>query len=204
MTKLSDTQSIILSAAAQRPDGNLLPLPGSLRGGAAGKVIGALLARGLAAEHIVDSPRKADPAMSTIWRDEGDGRAVLLVVTAAGVEAIGIEPGTSAVEPASGAPTGADAAPEKATRKGGQGTRAAKAATGADSAPARKQRDGTKEARLIETLRRKEGATIPQIVEALGWQPHTVRGAFAGALKKKRGLTVTSEKVDGTRVYRLP
>ena len=52
-------------------------------------------------------------------------------------------------------------------------------------------------------LRRKEGATIAQIVEATGWQPHTVRGAFAGALKKKLGLTVTSEKVEGTRVYRL-
>ena len=37
MTKLSDTQAIILSAAAQRPDGNLLPLPGSLRGGAAAR-----------------------------------------------------------------------------------------------------------------------------------------------------------------------
>ena len=46
-------------------------------------------------------------------------------------------------------------------------------------------------------LRRKEGATIAQIVEATGWQPHTVRGAFAGALKKKLGLTVTSEKVEG-------
>ena len=40
MTRLSDTQLTILSAAAQRPDGNLLPLPGSLRGGAAGKVVG--------------------------------------------------------------------------------------------------------------------------------------------------------------------
>jgi Protein of unknown function (DUF3489) len=57
---------------------------------------------------------------------------------------------------------------------------------------------------LIAMLRRKEGATIAQIVAATGWQPHTVRGAFAGALKKKLGLTVTSEKVDGTRVYRLP
>jgi hypothetical protein len=204
MTKLSDTQIVILSAAAQRPDGNLLPLPGSLRGGAATKVVAALLARGLAAEHIVDSPRKADPAMSTIWRNEDDGRAVLLIITAAGVEAIGVEPATvpcdldttSAAEPALGAPTGA----EKSARKG----RAPKAPTGADSAPARKHRDGTKEARLIEMLRRKEGATIPQIVDALGWQPHTVRSAFAGALKKKRGLTVTSEKVDGKeRVYRL-
>jgi hypothetical protein len=53
-------------------------------------------------------------------------------------------------------------------------------------------------------LRRKEGATIVQIVAATGWQPHTVRGAFAGALKKRLGLTVNSEKVDGRgRVYRI-
>jgi hypothetical protein len=212
MTKLSDTQSIILSAAAQRADGNLLPLPGSLRGGAATKVVAALLARGLAAEHVIDSPRQADPAINTIWRNEADDRAVLLIITAAGVEAIGIEPAAvpgasdtnSAGEPASGAPTGAVATAEKPARKG-RGTRAPKAPTGADSALARKRRDGTKEARLIEMLRRQEGATIAQIVDALGWQPHTVRGAFAGALKKKRGLTVTSEKGEsGERVYRLP
>jgi hypothetical protein len=209
MTKLSDTQAILLSAAAQRPDGNLLPLPGSLRGGAAAKVVAALLARGLAAEHIIDSPRQADSAMNAIWRNEDDGRTVLLIITAAGVEAIGIEPATAprasdtnaSDEPAF-TPTGADAAPEEPARK--SGPRAPKAPRGADSAPARKHRDGTKEARLIAMLRRKEGATIPQIVDALGWQPHTVRGAFAGALKKRRGLTVTSEKVDGTRVYRLP
>ena len=54
-------------------------------------------------------------------------------------------------------------------------------------------------------LRRNEGATIAQIVEVTGWLPHTVRGAFAGALKKKLGLVVTSEKVEGVgRVYRLP
>ena len=212
MTKLSDTQSIILSAAAQRPDGNLLPLPGSLRGGAATKVVAALLARGLAAEHIIDSPRKADPAMNTIWRNEDDGRAVLLIITAAGVEAIGVEPATvpcalrgtnSAGEPAAGAPTGADAAPAKPARKGVAPARRRRprARTGA---PARKHRDGTKQARLIAMLRRKQGATIAQIVDAIGWQPHTVRGAFAGALKKKLGLTVTSEKVEGEeRVYRL-
>ena len=58
---------------------------------------------------------------------------------------------------------------------------------------------------LIDMLRRPEGATIAQIMAATGWQAHTCRGAFAGALKKKRGLTVTSEKLDGgERVYRLP
>jgi hypothetical protein len=78
-------------------------------------------------------------------------------------------------------------------------------ASGADVTPAPKTRDGTKQAQLIAMLRRREGGTVAQIVEATGWRPHTVRGVFAGALKKKLGLNVTSEKVEGEeRVYRLP
>ena len=69
----------------------------------------------------------------------------------------------------------------------------------------RRPRESSKEAMLIDMLRRPEGATIAQIMAATGWQAHTCRGAFAGALKKKRGLTVTSEKRErGERVYRLP
>ena len=148
MTKLSDTQSIILSAAAQRADGNVLPLPGSLRGGAATKVVAALLARGLIREHIIDSPRKADAAMNTIWRNlpEPDGRGVLLFITAAGADAIGIEPeavpyafneGTnSAGEPAAGAPTGADEAPVEAHAEA-SGPAAEGGAHGRGRAPAR-------------------------------------------------------------------
>ena len=72
------------------------------------------------------------------------------------------------------------------------------------AAKVRKHRDGTKEAMLIDMLRRPEGATIAQIMASTGWLAHTVRGAFAGALKKRRGLGVTSEKPDGgERVYRL-
>jgi hypothetical protein len=67
-----------------------------------------------------------------------------------------------------------------------------------------KTREGTKQAQLIAMLERPEGATIEQIVAATGWQPHTVRGAFGGALKKRLGLSVASEKVDGRgRVYRI-
>jgi hypothetical protein len=217
MTKLSDTQVIILSAAAQRSDGNLLPLPGSLRGGAATKVVGALLTRGLIREQITDSPRKADAAMNTIWRNENDGRAVLLFVTPAGLEAIGVERAVdrgetvayafnavtnSAGEPAAGAPAGADeaqAAP--APKRRGRPKKATP--TGAEAAPAPKTRDGTKQAQVIAMLRRKQGATIAQIVEATDWRSHTVRGFFAGALKKKLGLAVTSEKIEGgERVYR--
>jgi hypothetical protein len=67
-----------------------------------------------------------------------------------------------------------------------------------------KTREGTKQAQLIAMLKRPEGATIDQIVAAIGWRPHTVRGALAGALKKRLGLTVTSEKIEGRgRVYRI-
>ena len=133
MTKLSDTQSIILSAAAQRADGNVLPLPGSLRGGAATKVVAALLARGLIREHVVDSPRKADAAMNTVWRNLPSRTAAACCSSSPppALDAIGIEPeavpyafneGTnSAGEPAAGAPTGADEAPVEAPRSVGAG-----------------------------------------------------------------------------------
>ena len=68
----------------------------------------------------------------------------------------------------------------------------------------RTTREGTKQAVLIELLSRAEGATLPQMTEATGWQAHTVRGAMAGALKKKLGLEISSEKQTGTdRVYRI-
>ena len=57
---------------------------------------------------------------------------------------------------------------------------------------------------MIALLKRPEGATITQICEATGWQPHTVRGAFAGSLKKKLGLTIVSVKDENAeRVYRI-
>jgi len=54
---------------------------------------------------------------------------------------------------------------------------------------------------LEQLLTRESGATVAQMVAATGWQQHSVRGALAGALKK-RGLLITSEKIDGTRTYR--
>jgi hypothetical protein len=65
-------------------------------------------------------------------------------------------------------------------------------------------RAGTKQEALIAMLRRPDGASIGEIVAATGWQPHTVRGAISGALKKKLDLAVASDKVEGRgRVYRL-
>jgi hypothetical protein len=75
---------------------------------------------------------------------------------------------------------------------------------GITTQPSRTTREGTKQAVLIELLSRAEGATLAQMTEATGWQIHTVRGAMAGALKKKLGLEITSEKQTGTdRVYRI-
>lgn len=64
-------------------------------------------------------------------------------------------------------------------------------------------RAGTKQSVLIELLSRRDGATIAEAVKATGWQPHSVRGAISGTLKKKLGLAVTSDKIEGRgRVYR--
>ena len=60
------------------------------------------------------------------------------------------------------------------------------------------------QAQVIAMLQRPEGATLRQIMDSTGWQAHTVRGTLAGALKKKLGLTIVSEKSPGgERVYRL-
>lgn len=171
MTQLSDTQTIILSRAAQSEGRIALPLPESLRGGAAAKVVSSMIAKGLIEE--VDADMRKGEA---VWRETGDGHGVTLIATDAGLAAIGIETESAAAEPID------KAAPE---------TRAPRA--------------GTKQATLIAMLRTPDGATIEEIGAALQWAPHTIRGAMAGALKKKLGLEVTSEKVEHRgRVYKLP
>jgi Protein of unknown function (DUF3489) len=197
MTKLSDTQAVILSTAAQRADLSVLPLPETLRikGGAVGKVLGSLKAKGLI-EHQ-GAPRGDDPPP--------------LRITSAGLEAIGVEPedtgsdtapaevdtratsadaGVQAVK-APAAATGANSAPPLANSKA-----KAKAAKPGKSASAEKPgpRAGTKQALVIEMLERPEGATVAQIAAATGWQHHTIRGAISGALKKKLGLTIEATR----------
>jgi hypothetical protein len=75
--------------------------------------------------------------------------------------------------------------------------------TSAKDKPVRTRAD-SKQALVIGLLQRSEGATIAQIMEATGWQQHTVRGTLAGTLKKRLGLTITSAKeAGGQRIYRI-
>jgi hypothetical protein len=94
------------------------------------------------------------------------------------------QPAEAAQEPATPEPAAEAAAP--ARRKARVKAKPAKAAPAEKPTP----RTGTKQAQMIELLKRPEGATVEQIAAATGWQHHTIRGAISGALKKKLGLNV--------------
>ncbi|MGY6633123.1 MAG: DUF3489 domain-containing protein [Alkalilacustris sp.] len=187
MPKLTDTQSLILSRAATRPGNLAMPLPEGLHGAAAQKAVIAMITRGWLEEVDADL-RRGEP----LWRETGDGHGTTLIATEAGLEAIGIEPvAASAVASARKAKPQPDADPAPTTGE----TDAPKPVT---------IRAGTKQAQIIALLQRPEGASIAEIIEATSWQAHTARGAISGALKKKLGLPVTAEKVEGRgTVYKL-
>ena len=94
---------------------------------------------------------------------------------------------------------GAPVAPNKA--------KAAKRATSTKKAPkgekkASGSRQGSKSAKVLDLLKRPDGATLKELMKATGWQAHSVRGFLSGAVGKKMGLTVASTKgEDGERRY---
>lgn len=135
-------------------------------------------------------PGRLDDA---IWRQTDDGPLTLRATDAA-FAALGID---------TRAETSEAAEPVKAMkvkqRKSGKREKPP-----AEKKAPRGARADSKQAQLIAMLKRAKGASIDEIVEAFDWQPHTVRGAIAGALKKKLGLDVTSEKDEKRgRIYRI-
>ena len=181
MTKLSETQTIILTAGAQRPDNIAMPLPKGLHGAAAKMAVTKMMMHGWLQE-VDANLRRGDP----LWRETGDGHGTTLVVTDAGLLAIGIEPVVVKTV--------------VAIRE-----HAAKAPATTETATAQpKLRAGTKQAMLIALLQKPEGTTIAEIAAATGWMAHTARGVISSVLKKKLRLGVTSAKEeDRGRVYRI-
>ena len=186
MPRLTDTQRVLLSGAARRDDGALLPLPKhvEIEPRTLTRVLKGLLEKGLVRE------QPATPE-ATAWRDDPESGRQMLVVTPAGLDAIGVVDEEVEQQTKS----------RKVSSARSHKTKSERQTKSVQKAPIR---PGTKLATIIDLLHRDEGASIAEIVDATGWQPHSVRGAISGSLRKKLGLTISSEAVEGRgRVYRI-
>jgi hypothetical protein len=195
--KLTDTQLVLLGAAAQRKD-RCLVAPPTLRGATAQKVARKLISAGFVKEV------KAK-ASDSIWRrDEESGASYALKLTAAGAEAIALdqaaEPEDACEESNTLANRGQAAILSKLDAKATRPAEAMEPGPAGPSVP----RGGSKLARVIALLHRDHGATIAELITATGWLAHTTRAALTGL--RKRGYVVAIDRSDDKRgsFYRIP
>jgi hypothetical protein len=187
-TSLTDMQRVLLSNASMRLDFKLLPPPKCLKVDATdlARSVKVLVTRGLVAEVVAE---RAD----AIWRETQQGGRTTLVITAAGMEAIGVS-ADDQVPAITGIRT--EVFTDEVRRAEGH----ARSCTTPPSTP----RSSSKLGIVIALLRLPVGATITELMDATAWQPHSVRGAISGMLKKRFGLVVVSAMVEGRgRVYRI-
>jgi hypothetical protein len=202
---ISDTQLLILSAASQRTD-HAATLPANLKGSAAKKVIDRLLK-----QKLLQELRAKDDM--PIWRRGNDSRSYTLRITKAGLKAIEVEdvadaPDNRATAGRDEVATANTPAETKSSERPGRAKRSSSKKAAAPSAKATKASSGrpnpdSKQDRVVALLQQPRGATLDVLVNATGWQKHSVRGFLAGTVRKKLKLPLISEKVDGIRTYRI-
>lgn len=210
MTKLTDSQLVVLSAAATREDGAAV-LPLRMMKAAALKVGASLVARKLMRE------TRAKPGMP-VWRSDEEGRGISLIITKAGLKAINADDAEEmhkAKAKVSCPPTPAgksndvsepqdDCSQQVAQPSGSR-------ATGAEAKRLRvvapevtapnAKRTGSKQAMLIKMLSDNDGATLDAMIAATGWLPHTTRAMLTGL--RKKGFTLERVREEGVTTYRI-
>jgi hypothetical protein len=203
MTKLTDTQLIVLSSAAQHDEG-LATRPANLNAAAAMKVASSLIDKGLMREirAKTDAP---------VWQENEEGRFALKI-TKAGREAIGVddEEGQQAASP-SATPRASKpkrsgskrAAKKDAAKTPAPGKKAARQKTAGEvESSSRQIRAGSKQATIVKLMSRPKGATLDEMIEATEWLPHTTRAALSGLRKRGFALERINDEAKGS-VYRI-
>jgi Protein of unknown function (DUF3489) len=195
--KITDTQLLLLGAAAQRKDLCLVALP-TLKGGTAQRVARKLISAGFVKEV---KARASNP----IWRrDEESGASYALKLTAAGAKAIAVddpaEPEDARVEGDTLANRDQAAILSKLDAKDARPSKVMEPGPAGPSAP----RGSSKLAQVIALLERDHGATIAELIAATGWLAHTTRAALTGL--RKRGYAISINRSDDERgsFYRIP
>jgi hypothetical protein len=205
MTKLTDTQLIVLSSAAKHDEG-LATRPINLHAAAAQKVASSLINKGV----VREIRAKAD---APVWHENDDGRFALKI-TKAGREAIGVDDeaedaeSSPAVPVASkskkGATRSADAkSAPKAPAARTQAT-ARRKAGGGDEASSGQLRPGSKQAIIVDLMVRPKGAALDELIAATDWLPHTTRAALTGLRKRGYGIERTRGEDKITRYRATP
>jgi hypothetical protein len=203
MTKLTDTQLIVLSSAAQHDEG-LASRPANLNAAAAAKVASSLIDKGL----VREIRAKAD---APVWHENDDGRFALKI-TKAGREAIGVEDDEEQHAAQSSSTLDASkskksrsklAAKKDAAKTPAPGKKAARQRTAGDVDSSSPQiRAGSKQATIVKLMSRPKGATLNEMIEATDWLPHTTRAALTGLRKRGFALERINDEAKGS-VYRI-
>jgi len=199
--RLSDTQLIALSNAAQRDDG-AIEIAEKLKGAVAQKFATTLIDKGLAREV------RAKPGAPIVRRD-AEGRAYSLVITKIGRTAVHSDEDDNALASTTnagdragqGAPIGGSPA-VRAKERSSQSARTSKKGKGVGAVPSgNRPREGSKLSAVFGLLAGANGASLDQIIAATEWLPHTTRAALTGL--RKRGYVIERRRADGESRYKI-